>query len=147
MKIKTKLLMILASLLTVTGLVSCDDAVIAADELPVVAQGFLKEYFPENEILSVKKDRELSKTFYEVVLQDGTEIEFDADGEWDSVDCIRSAVPAALIPGAIAEYVQINFPSQVIVKIDRETYGYEIELSSGLELRFDKNGKFLRVDD
>jgi len=57
MKIKTKLLMILASLLTVTGLVSCDDAVIAADELPVVAQGFLKEYFPENEILSVKKDR------------------------------------------------------------------------------------------
>jgi hypothetical protein len=35
----------------------------------------------------------------------------------------------------------------LIVKIDREAFGYEIELSSDLELKFDKNGKMLEIDD
>ena len=35
----------------------------------------------------------------------------------------------------------------MIVKIDREPYGHEIELSGGLELKFDKNGKLLHIDD
>ena len=33
------------------------------------------------------------------------------------------------------------------VKIDKERYGYEIELGNDLELKFDKNGKLLNIDD
>lgn len=141
------LLLILTALLAITGLVSCKDSIITADQLPATARSFIDEYFPETPVSYVKKDSELTKTIYEVVLQDGTEIEFDKSGEWDSVDCKRKAIPAALVPVAISEYVQSSFPGQMIVKIDREPYGHEIELSGDLELKFDKNGKLLHVDD
>lgn len=141
------LILILTTLLAITGIISCKDSIITADRLPDAARSFINEYFAENTISYIKKDRGLTNTSYEVVLQDGTEIEFDKSGNWDSIDCKMNAVPAGLVPAAISEYVQVNFPGQLIVKIDREAFGYEIELSSDLELKFDKNGKMLEIDD
>lgn len=141
------LILILTTILTITGIISCKDSIITADRLPDAARSFINEYFAENTISYIKKDRGLAIISYEVVLQDGTEIEFDKSGNWDSIDCKRKAVPAGLVPDAISEYVQVNFPGQLIVKIDREAFGYEIELSSDLELKFDKNGKMLEIDD
>lgn len=141
------LILILTTILTITGIISCKDSIITADRLPDAAGSFINEYFAENTISYIKKDRGLVNISYEVVLQDGTEIEFDKSGNWDSIDCKRNAVPAGLVPDAISEYVQVNFPGQLIVKIGREAFGYEIELSSDLELKFDKNGKMLEIDD
>lgn len=141
------LLLILTALLAITGLASCKDTIITADRLPDSARSFIDEYFPETPISYVKKDRGLTKSTYDVILQDGTEIEFNKSGEWDTVDCKRAAVPMALVPVTIAEYVLSNFPGQMIVKIDREPYGHEIEVSGDLELKFDKNGKLLHIDD
>lgn len=141
------LILILTTILTITGIISCKDSIITADRLPDAARSFINEYFAENTISYIKKDRGLANISYEVVLQDGTEIEFDKSGNWDSIDCKRNAVPAGLVPDAISEYVQVNFPGQLIVKIDREAFGYDIELSSDLELKFDKNGKMLEIDD
>ena len=132
--------------LTSLTLISCSDRIIPSEKLPAAAQSFLKEYFPDSPISYVKKEADLTPT-YEVVLQNGTEIEFNKKGQWDNIDCKRLAVPAALIPAAISEYVNANFPGQSIVKIDRETYGHEIEMANGLELKFDKKGKLLHIDD
>ena len=134
-------------MLASSTLVSCKDIIISPDKLPVAAQSFIKEYYPETAISYAKKDADLTKTTYEVTLQDGTEIDFNSKGEWDKVDCKRAAVPAALVPAFIAEYVQTSFPGQIIVKIDKERYGYEIELGNDLELKFDKNGNLLNIDD
>lgn len=147
MKTTSNILTVLSALLISILFVSCDNCIVSADKLPNSAKSFLEEYFPGNAISYVKKDRELTGTTYEVVLQDGTEIDFNAKGEWDNVDCKRSAVPSALVPAAIADYVQSNFPGQIIVKVDKEIYGYEIELGSDLELKFDNNGKLINVDD
>ena len=141
------LILILTTILAITGIISCKDSIITADRLPDAARSFINEYFAENTISYIKKDRGLTNTSYEVVLQDGTEIEFDKSGNWDYIDCKRNSVPTGLVPAAISEYVQVNFPGQLIVKIDREAFGYEIELSSDLELKFDKNGKMLEIDD
>jgi len=141
------LLLILTTLLAITGLISCKNSIVKADRLPDIAKSFVDEYFPENAISYIKKDHELIKSTYEVVLQDGTEIEFNKSGEWVIIDCKKNAVPAALVPDVITEYVLAHFPGQQIVKIDRETFGHEIELSSDLELRFNKNGKVVQVED
>lgn len=143
--IKSILMTIVIALTSLT-LISCSDRIIPSEKLPAAAQSFLKEYFPDSPISYVKKEADLTPT-YEVVLQNGTEIEFNKKGEWDNIDCKRLAVPAALIPAAISEYVNANFPGQSIVKIDRETYGHEIEMANGLELKFDKKGKLLHIDD
>lgn len=143
MKIFTR---ILAAIFLAAALISCSDKLVPADQLPAAAHSFIQQYFPGIPISYVKKDAGL-KTSFEVVLTDGTEIDFDGKGEWDSVDCRRSAVPEALVPAAIGGYVQTNFTGQMIVKIDKELYGYEIELGSGLDLKFDNSGKLIRIDD
>ena len=74
-------------------------------------------------------------------------MEFDRKGNWDNVDCQWESVPAALVPTEIATYVSTNFPGALIVKIDKERYGYEIELSNDLELKFNKSGKLFHIDD
>lgn len=147
MRSLTKIIAVLAALFASASFVSCKDVIITPDKLPAAIQSFMNEYFPGSTISYAKKDRELTKTTYEVVLQDGSEIDFDGKGQWDKVDCKRMAVPAALVPAAIAPYVEANFPGQTIVKIDKERYGYEIELFSDLELKFDKSGRLITVDD
>ena len=146
MRTISRILVTLVIALTSLTLISCSDRIIPSEKLPAAAQSFLKEYFPDSPISYVKKEADLTPT-YEVVLQNGTEIEFNKKGQWDNIDCKRLAVPAALIPAAISEYVNANFPGQSIVKIDRETYGHEIEMANGLELKFDKKGKLLHIDD
>ena len=65
-------------------------------------------------------------------------------------DCTGSAVPAsvlALLPANILTYCKAHFPNAVIVEIDHETYGYEVELSGDITIEFDKKGNFIRIDD
>lgn len=147
MKTILNLFVAFATIFASETLVSCQEKIVNSDALPTVAQNFIREYFPDSSISYVKKDRELMKTTYEARLQDGTEIDFNSKGEWDSVDCNTKALPAALVPEAIAKYVESSFPGQIIVKIDKEYYGFEIELANDLDLRFDKNGKFLSRDE
>ena len=92
-------------------------------------------------------DRDFGKTTYDVRLNDGTEVDFDSKGTWDKVDCGFSAVPAQLVPTAIANYVKANYAGATIVKIDKERHGYDIELSNDLELKFNKQGQLIGFDD
>ena len=124
-----------------------NDMIIPATQLPAAAQSFIQKTFPGQAVSYAKVDRDFGKTTYEVCLNNGTKLEFDKNGTWDKVDCNYSAVPADLVPANIATYVKSSFPGATIVKIDKERYGYDIELSNDLELKFNKNGKMLRVDD
>ena len=124
-----------------------DDRIIPVEQLPAAAKTFVKQTFPKATISYASKDAEFSGTKYEARLADGTEIDFDSKGNWDKVDCYMQAVPASLIPAAIAQYVKANHPGALITKIDKERYGYEIELSNDLELKFNKKGQLFAIDD
>lgn len=124
-----------------------DDRIIPVEQLPAAAKTFIQKNFPGRTISYAQEDRDgLSKT-YEARLDDGTEVKFDKKGNWDKVDCEMKAVPAALVPATIANYVKNSFPGAFVVKIDKERYGYEIELSNDLELKFDKRGNLMNIDD
>ena len=63
------------------SLQSCsDDQIIQAEQLPEAAKSYVKKTYPNAHILYAKKDADLFKTKYEVGLDNGLEIEFDADG-------------------------------------------------------------------
>ena len=124
-----------------------DDRIIPVEQLPAAAKTFIQKNFPGKTISYAKIDRDGLKTIYEARLDDGTEVDFDKKGNWDKVDCEKKAVPASLIPAGIANYVKANFPGAFVVKIDKERYGYEIELSNDLELKFDKRGNLMNIDD
>ena len=80
-------------------------------------------------------------------LSNGTKVEFDRKGNWKKVDAHQQSIPAQLIPAHIATHIKTNYPGTQITKIDREVYGYEIELSNDLGLKFCKTGTLLAMDD
>lgn len=123
------------------------DRIIDPEQLPAPAKVFIKQYFPETPITFAQKEMDDMRVKYSVHLEDGTEIEFNSKGEWDNVDCQYQSVPEGLVPPQIAAFLAKRFPGQSVVKIDKERFGYELELSNDLELKFDKKGRLLEIDD
>lgn len=120
----------------------------SASVLPQPAKELLKKYFPKVTVNMVKVDSNLlGVKDYEVVLANGTEIEFDKEGLWEEVDCGHKAVPAGIVPGNIRSYVAKQHKGQNIVRIEKDSNDYEIELSDGTEMKFDRAGQFMRYDD
>ena len=95
-------------------------------------------------VVSAMHDRDFTDNDYTVYLDNGVKVEFDGSGKWDS---IKGAVPSAVIPAKIKNYLSQHYASFNVVKIDRKRYGYEVELNNDLELKFDVNGNFLGLDD
>ena len=85
-------------------------------------------------------------TSYDVVLNGDVKIEFNRSGEWTSVDCDRGQVPDSVLPKTILDYVTTKFTKSYVVEIERNMMGYDVKLNNDLELDFNKEGKFLRVD-
>ncbi len=129
--------------LLVSDVALAEDKPIPVEQLPEAAKTFVKKHFKDKKIAYAEKDG----FAYECRLDDGTKIEFTRRGNWDKVECNpQTAVPAALVPKAIQKYVKNNYGKEIITKIDKERYGYEIELSNDLDLKFNKNGAFIGID-
>lgn len=142
---KIILLMIIAVL---TASTACSDDLKTTDvnKLPTKAQQYLKNFSSPVSLIEIDENL-ISDDTYEVILADGTEVEFNADGEWRSIDCQHMSVPTLFVPKSISDYVSNHFANLKIVKIKIERRGYDVELSNDIELKFDKNGNFVKIDD
>lgn len=120
---------------------------IAKSALPVDAQTFLKTHFTGQEPTYIIEDKETFSKDYKVQFANNIEVEFDRKGNWEEVDGNHTVIPVSIIPKTIATYVKTNFPNTTITKIDKGTWGYEVNLSNGLELEFNSKGSFLRIDN
>lgn len=115
---------------------------VSTTELPKSAQTFLTKHFPGDNIRKAEKDHGYRGMEYEVDLVSGAEIDFRDNGDWKEVKAAKGkAVPAAVVPAAIAKYVAANFKGQKIVEISRKRGGYEVELSNGTELKLTEDAK------
>ena len=129
--------------------ISCSKQATAQTQSTI--ESFVKTYFPEAEILSSIRDG----FDYDVTLSDYTKIEFDGNLlrgklEWDEVDCKHStvykAVPSTLIPVEISTHVAKYHSDYSIVKISKDRRGWEIELSNGIEIEFDRKYNVIEID-
>ena len=135
--------MALVCLMMVAVNVKADDRPVPVQSLPAAAKQFVAANFPGATIVYAAKD----DGKYETTLSTGAQVDFTKKGVWDKVDCHTVAVPAAIVPAAIAAYVKASFPNTVITKIDKERYGYEIELSNDIELKFNQAGEMMAIDN
>lgn len=120
---------------------------ITLDKLPAAAQEFLAANFKDLTLAYAVEDPKFIGSEYEVIYTDRTEVDFESNGEWSSVERKYVAVPAAIVPVQIADYVKKSFAGEFIRKIDRDKYTWEVELSNGLEIKFDRNFQVIDIDD
>lgn len=118
------------------------------NELPQVSRNFLNNYFNGNKVSHIKIDKDLFLVdSYDVILTDGTSVEFNRDGEWKEVKSFQQNIPDTLIPAEIRQYVSQNYPGQKIMTVERGKRKVSVDLANGLELKFDINGNLIDIDD
>ena len=123
-----------------------DDRSIVPENLPDSYKSFLSCSFPEEGIAFVKEDRDFLIKKYEVLLTDGTKIEFRINGAWKEIKRHQAAVPDNLIPTEALIKVGELFPDSFIVKAEYERKNLELKLDNGYELEFDRNLTLSNLD-
>lgn len=142
-----KLIFTLVCLFSIQSVVLADnDKPISVNQLPKTAQVIIKNYFSGQKISLAKVESEWLTKSYDVIFTNGDKIEFDKNGHWKQIDCKYSQVPKAIIPLGISKYVSANYPNDKIVKIDKDSNDYEVKLSSGWEIKFNKKFQVINVD-
>ena len=136
----------LVAIALTVSLISCaKDEVIPVSELPAEMKAYISTHFPSNTILQVVKDVDgLTKT-YDVLLSERISLEFNRQKEIIDIDS-DIALPNSVIPEQIRQYVTANYPSNVITDWELDDRNQQVQLNNGLDLKFNMNGDFLRID-
>lgn len=123
-----------------------NDKPISVNALPTKAQTLLNNHFKGQKVMLATIESGVVSRSYDVVLKNGTKLEFDKKGNLTEIDCKQGTVPAQLIPQAIKNYVKDNYAGQSVKKFEIKRNEYEIELSNGLDLTFNKHFQLIDID-
>ena len=140
-------------MIAICCMVSCNmvanagnDKPISVNALPAKAQTLLSQHFNGQKVMLATIESGVVSRSYDVVLQNGTTLEFDKKGNLTEIDCKQSIVPDQLIPQAIRNYLKENYPAQAVKKIEMNKNEYEVELANGLDLTFNKHFQLIDID-
>lgn len=143
-----KLILLFACLFTLHAVAQADnDKPIQVNQLPQQAQQFIKQHFASSQVAMSKMETDLFYKTYDVIFTDGNKLEFDKKGAWTEVNCKYSAVPLNVIPTAILKYVTAHYPKAKVTILERDAKDYEVKLSTGLELKFDRKFNLIDIDN
>ena len=114
--------------------------------------GLRRDYFRLFGISKDEFERRLGKIgfgdCYKVkVMSDGLKVEFNSKGEWKEISRKSAPIDDRFVPQQIRKNVASRWPEARFRKIERYRQGYEVELSNGLELKYNKNFKLAEIDD
>lgn len=132
-------------LIIFSSVLIADDWKVDPNELPQSAIDFINKFFPNNRIILAERDRKK----YEIVLENGVELEFFINGEFKEVEGNYVAVPPEILPKTVANTVSVTFPNTTITKIKKKWNLYEVKLNNSMALYIDVNGQLLgqKFDD
>ena len=140
-------------MIAICCMVSCNmvanagnDKSITVNALPAKAQTLLNNHFNGQKVMLATIESGVVSRSYDVVLQNGTKLEFDKKGNLTEIDCKQGIVPALLIPQAIKSYLKDNYAGQSVKKIEMNKNEYEVELANGLDLTFNKHFQLIDID-
>lgn len=141
-------------MIAICCMVSCNmvanagnDKPISVNALPAKAQtGYSSQHFNGQKVMLATIESGVVSRSYDVVLQNGTKLEFDKKGNLTEIDCKQATVPDQLIPQAIKNYLMANYAGQSVKKIEMNKNEYEVELANGLNLTFNKHFQLIDID-
>lgn len=140
-------------MIAICCMVSCNmaanagnDKPISVNALPAKAQTLLNNHFNGQKVMLATIESGVVSRSYDVVLQNGTKLEFDKKGNLTEINCKQGIVPALLIPQAIKNYLKDNYAGQSVKKIEMNKNEYEVELTNGLDLTLNKHFQLIDID-
>ena len=135
---------------SIVALLACekygDDRPVDFGKLPVVAQNFVKTYYPDEKVLFVTKDDDIVLPDYSVRLENGVGIQFSNGGALEKIEA-PAGVPDGVVPVQIVEYVKGQYADVLILEYEIDRNTYEVKLSNRLELKFNSSFKLIGIDD
>ena len=141
-------LLIVLSLLSVMAYAGNDKITSDTNILPVSSRQFISDHFKDIPVSHILIEKNLIRiSSYDVILTDGTNVEFNHKGEWKEIKRHGLPIPPAIIPEVIQDLIKKNYSSNKVVKIEKEIRDYEIKLDNGLEMTFDLKGNLIDIDD
>lgn len=123
-----------------------NDKPINVNELPTKAQTLLSKHFKGQKVMLATIESGVVSRSYDVVLRNGTKLEFDKKGNLTEIDCKQGIVPSQLIPQPIKNYLKENYRGEAVRKIEWNKKEYEVELTNGIDLTFNKHFQLIDID-
>lgn len=123
-----------------------NDKPINVNELPAKAQTLLSKHFKGQKVMLATIESGVVSKSYDVVLRNGTKLEFDKKGNLTEIDCKQGIVHSQLIPQPIKNYLKENYRGEAVRKIELNKKEYEVELTNGIDLTFNKHFQLIDID-
>ncbi|WP_081212258.1 PepSY-like domain-containing protein [Salegentibacter sediminis] len=119
-------------------------------KLPEKAQNYISEYFSSDLITEVEENSQWKvweDEKFEVRLSNGIEIDFDENGNALEIDSKgEESLPLEALPEKLAQYLQENYPDSQVKSWEKDRKAHEIELTNDVELEFNSEGEFVKID-
>ena len=102
--VKTLMIVICFAMAFFTPANADNDKPIKVTELPVNAQTVLSQHFNNQKVMLATVESGIIDKSYDVVLQNGTKIEFDKKGNVTEIDCKQREFDISLTQGVVYFY-------------------------------------------
>lgn len=82
---------------------------------------------------------------YDILLDGNIKLEFNKKNQIIDIES-REKLPDSVIPAKILDYVSANYSGNFITGWEIDGRNQQVKLNNGLELEFNMDGDFLRID-
>lgn len=128
-------------------LLSCEkEEILSSTEVPSEISNYFGTHFPDNPIIQTVKDIDGFELTYDITLEGNYYLEFNRKKEVIDIEGL-SKLPDSVIPSKLLEYVSTNYADNFIIGWELDERNQQIKLDNGLELEFNMNGNFFRIDN
>lgn len=122
-----------------------EDRPVTFEQLPVAAKEFINVNYSGEKVSYALRDDDVVRPDYTVCLANGVEITFEYDGSLEKIYA-SAGVPEGIVAVQIADYVKSNYPDAKIVEYEVGRKDYEVKLTNGLELKFNRSFRLIGLD-
>lgn len=136
-----KLIVIVLAMMALATTATAQIKQISSTKLPAAARTTIKKTWNNAPIVDAWQNKEGRRVEYKASIEDGSIVKFNAAGQWIEVKSY-GGVPTTLFPAALNKFVSDYYEGQLIVWGIRTNTKYQVQLTDGSKLEFNKNGKF-----
>lgn len=137
---------VIATMVAFVAISKADDRPVTYEQLPAAAKTFITKNFANDKVSFATKDDDLIRPDYNVMLVSGVRLDFDSNGNITKIES-RSGVAENLIPTQIVTTVKQMYPDVLFYEFEINRKTYEVKISNGLDIEFNKLFQIIEIDD